>query len=250
MTCRLSLIFCFILLCAVIGLTPAFAAPPTDTTPAAVTEDAQRLLELGQLLMGDNNPQYTLTPKKMSADARNRAGEQALRVFEQVTTLYPDFSDGWLWLGIARTEMLIYDKDGADGKPRRTPEDIALGVRAFRFAVDAKPDNLLCATFYGDALMVYLEDFDAARAFWENFYTQARSDLARVTAQVQASRACLNHAYFGHLRKTLAPDAIKVLFADAEKYAKQAAEIMPRAADVKAMLALLDKHRKTLTGSK
>ena len=104
--------------------------------PPAVTEDAARLLELGKLLMGQNDPVYAGVPMKYSADARNAAGEQALSTFRTVVKLYPQAAEGWLWLGIALTETLAYSADAPQGRRTLSEEKIAEGLRAFRSAYE------------------------------------------------------------------------------------------------------------------
>lgn len=226
------------------------ASTPVGTSQAApITQDAQQLLELGQLYMGQNNPAFTLKPASLEMDARNQAGEQALRTFRQLTALYPKFTDGWLWLGITLTETLQYSKKHPDGAPMRTAAEVAEGVRAFRTAYELKPDDLIYTSYYGEALMVYREDFDAARTLWERYLTVAKTDMQRVTALTQAARACLNKSYFGKIEKKLSAHDAKEQFAAAEAYIKQAVAICPNASDVKSMQALLQKYRGTICGN-
>lgn len=239
--CRCSLILLFLMLPFKI-----FAAEEVPPPPQAITEDAQRMLELGQLLMGENNPAFAPAPNKLSPDARNKAGKQATQLFTQLSVLYPDFPDGWLWLGIACTNTLHYQKNGVIDKTPHSPEELATALRAFRNALDLVPQNLLYATYYGDALMSYLQDFDAAYNFWQQYLTAAESDLQRVTALVQMSRALLNKAYFAFQNKKIPIAEINKIFASAENYAAEAAEIMPRASDVIAIQELLKEYHPTL----
>jgi tetratricopeptide (TPR) repeat protein len=214
-------------------------AQVTATPPSAITDDVKRLLELGELYMGINNPEYARRVIKSDPATRDVAGSQALCVFQQVTTLAPDNQDGWLWLGIAYTERLHYTKQTPQGIATHTRADITAGMDAFRMALRCQPTDLLCATYYGDALMTYCQNFDAAREFWDNYLTIAKTDMQRVIAMTQAARACLNKAYFGKQRKTLSADEAKEQYATAERYVQQAAAIMPRMRAVQTMQALL-----------
>ncbi len=138
-------------------------------TPPAITEDASRLLELGKLLMGQNNPSMPSHPRELSADARNAAGEQALSTFRTVVKLYPQSAEGWLWLGIALTETLRYSKEAPQGQRTLSDDRIAEGVQALRNAYQRAPADITFVRYYGDALMTYKHDFDGARKFWETF---------------------------------------------------------------------------------
>jgi len=243
----LLLIYCFVMAGRLFAqdVAPAQISTPP---PAAITDDVKRLLELGELYMGINNPDYARRVVKVDPNARNAAGVKALHVFHQVTTLAPDDQEGWLWLGIAYTETLHYTDKSTQGEPARTHADIQSGINAFRTAFRCQPTDLLCATYYGDAMMVYCENFDGARDFWENYLSTAKTDMQRVTALTQAARACLNKAYFGKIRKTLSPDEVKQQFTDAEHYVQQAAAIMPRVRSVKIMQDLLQQYRSACCG--
>jgi hypothetical protein len=216
--------------------------------PTAITENARRLLELGQLYMGRNNPAYACTPEELTAQQRNDAAQPALSTLQQLTTLYPKYADGWLWLGIALTETLCYSKQSPKGAPSSTPATITEGVRAFRTAYECNPTDLVCVTYYGDALMQYRADFDAARQLWENYFKIAKTDMQKVTALTQAARACLNKAYFGKIEKRLSPEQVKQEFQAAERFVQQAAAICPQAPHVTAMQGLLKQYRTTLYG--
>lgn len=230
----------------------AFAQEATpqqlNLLPATVTTDAEHLLELGQLLMGQNNPGYALKRAELDQTARNEAGAQAVRTLKQLTTLYPKFADGWLWLGIAYTETLRYSDKAPRGEPARTKESIASGIEAFRTAWELQPNDLVYATYFGEALMTYCADFDGARKFWEKYLATVKTDMQRVTALTQIARACLNKGYFGKINKTLSAVQIKEQYTTAEKYVNEAAAICPRAADVQAMQKLLRDYRAILYG--
>lgn len=237
---------CSILFLALMLPLPLLADEAAAPPPPAITEDANRMLELGQLLMGENNPKYAPVPHKISPEQRNIAGQQAQQLFIQLTVLYPDFPDGWLWLGIASTYRLHYQNDGSViNKPLAT-EELASALRAFRNALALMPQNLLYATYYGDALMSYLQDFDAAQEFWLQYHDGAQSDLQRMTALVQVSRSQLNKAYFAFQYKNLPTADIKSIFTAAENFAAQAAKIMPRASDVTDMQKLLKQYQPIL----
>ncbi len=199
-------------------------APEHGSKPPAITEDASRLLELGKLLMGQNNPVYAGVPMQYGADARNAAGEQALSTFRTVVKLYPQSADGWLWLGIALTETLEYSKEVPQGRRTLTGEKIAEGVQAFRCAYERAPANITYVKYYGDALMKYKHDFEAARKLWETFLPMANTDLQRVVALVQSARASLNKAYFGKAEK-MPPEEVKQNFLDAENAVLLAAKL-------------------------
>ena len=250
--------FLLALICslAVAGRVAAQDVAPLPVTPPPaitddvhpITEDVQRLLELGELYMGMNNPDYARRPATIDPSTRDHAGPQAARVFQQVTTLAPDNADGWLWLGIANTEMLRYTKKAPQGEPANSLADLQAGLRAFRSAVHCQSNDLLCATYYGDALMRYGGDFDAARDFWDNYASTAKTDLQRVTALTQAARACLNKAYFGKQHKTLTPDEAKSQYASATRYVQQAAALMPRMRAVQTMQTLLQQYHDAFSG--
>lgn len=223
--------------------------PPT-APPTAITEDARHLLELGQLLMGQNNQTYALKTTRMDMEKRNETGAQALRIFHQLVTRYPDFADGWLWLGIALTERLQYSPKHPEGESLRSKEEIAEGMSAFRKAYECRPDDLVCVLYYGEALMTYRQDFDKARTLWEQYLLTARTDMQKVTALTQAARACLNKAYFGANKKKLTPQTAKQLLDKADQYINQAIKICPNAPDVKSMKALLQQYRNVICGKK
>ncbi len=218
------------------------------TPPAAIDNDVTRLLELGERYMGMNNPDYARRPVKIDLNAREKAGMQAIRVFQQVTALAPNNQDGWLWLGIAYTEKLHYAKKAAHGVPAHTDADIAAGIAAFRTALRCQPTDLLCATYYGDALMTFCANFDAAHDFWDNYFTTAKTDMQRAMALTQEARACLNKAYFGKLHKTLSADEAKTQYANAEHYMQQASALMPRMGSVLTMQELLQQYHDDICG--
>ena len=118
--------------------------------------------------MGKNNPAYALQTTMLDMKTRNEAGAQAMRIFRLVTERYPSCADGWFWLGIALTETLRYTKIIRMAYEAHTPAMTTEGVRAFRAAYDSKPDDLIFATYYGEALMAYCEEFDTALAFWNS----------------------------------------------------------------------------------
>lgn len=219
--------------------------PENGSKPPAITEDASRLLELGKLLMGQNDPVYADTPTKYSAEARNAAGAQALSTFRTVVKLYPQSAEGWLWLGIALTETLAYDKDAPQGRRTLTDEKVAEGMQAFRGAYERAPADITYVKYYGDALLQYKHDFDGARKLWETFLPMAITDLQRVVALVQSARASLNKAYFGKTNK-LPPDVVKQSYLDAENAVQLAAKLCPKARDVTQMQTLLQQCRKIL----
>lgn len=218
------------------------------TTPPAVTDDAERLLQLGQLYMGQNNPEYALQPAKLDATARNDAGGRARRIFQQLTARFPDNGDGWLWLGISYTETLRYTPKAPKGERQRSAEEIADGLHAFRTAYESKPDDIVYAVYYGEALMTCSEDFDGARKLWDKYLKNAKTDMQRVMALTQSARACLNKAYFGKMAKKLPGQEIRQLFLEAEDLVAQAVRICPKTPDVKTMQELLDKYRPLLGG--
>ncbi len=221
--------------------------PVSPRVPPALNDDAQRLLELGQLLMGRNNPAYAKDQNKLSIAERNTAGDKALSTFRMVVKLEPKSSQAWLWLGIALTETLYYTKEVPRGHPQLTDSRITEGVNAFRTAYERDPVCEDCVKYYGDALIEYRRDFDGARKLWETYLTVATSDLQREMALVQAARACLNKAYFGKDAKMPA-DEVRQYYLAAQGYVDRAAKLCPNATDVKEMQALLQAHRKALCG--
>lgn len=223
-------------------------AQVNTVSPPAITDDVKRLLELGELYMGINNPDYARKTENIDPASREKAGMQALHVFQQVTTLAPDDQEGWLWLGIVYTETLHYTKKTPQGVPAHTDADISAGINAFRAALRCQPSDLLCATYYGDALMTFCANFDAARDFWDNYLTTAKSDMQRATALTQAARACLNKAYFGKVHKTLSADEQKAMYTNAERYLQQAVALMPRMRAVTTMQALLQQYHDDFCG--
>lgn len=244
-------VFCIVsvLLCAGAVLAEGTTPPPTTpNAPASVADDAARLLELGKLLMSQNNPCYAAKPAKLDFAARNAAGDQAVQTFQKVVKLHPQLADGWLWLGIALTETLHYSKEFPQGQAVTSESQLTDGVQAFRTAYERTPTNLICVSYYGEALMVYKRDFAAAGKLWERYLQVASTDVQRVTALVQTARAILNAAYFGKADKTMTADQVRTSFARAESYVVQAAKLCPAAADVKEMQALLQQYRKTLIG--
>jgi tetratricopeptide (TPR) repeat protein len=242
-----------IILFAILAITVFASAeetPPRDDNPPApviITADIARLLELGKLLMGQNNPAYAPAPDKLSFEQRNSAGEQALRTFQDVVKREPRLSEGWLWLGIAYTENLRYSKEFPHGHPIVTEAVTSDGIEAFRKAYECDPANEDCVKYYGDALIEYRKDFDAALKLWEKYLTVARTDLQKVIAYVQAARACLNKAYFGKVTK-LPPETVKQYYQQAVDYQQQALKLCPNARDVKEMQQLLARYRKLLLG--
>lgn len=226
------------------------AVIPPAAPPTAITEDARHLLELGQLLMGQNNQTYALKSAAIDMAKRNETGEQALRIFRQLVTRYPDFADGWLWLGISLTERLQYTKKHPEGEPLRSKENIQDGINAFQKAYECRPDDLVCVLYYGEALMTYRQDFDKVRALWEQYLQKAKTDMQKVTSLTQAARACLNKAYFGASNKKLTTEAAKQQLDIADKYINQAMKICPNAPDVKSMKALLQQYRNVICGKK
>ena len=246
--CRwLPALFCVIWF----GALPLRAAeptpPPTTTeTPAAITEDVVRLLELGKMYMGRNNPAYAVTPDGWGMAQRNAAGAQAVEILQTVVKRSPRYGQGWLWLGIALTETLAYGKDAPHGRPAASEANIAEGIDAFQRAYTFEPTNEDCVKYYGDALINHRRDFDGAIALWNTYLPGARTDVQRMMALVQLSRAYLNKAYFG--KDKLPAKDVKGSYQHALDYAQQAARICPNSRDVKEMLALLLEHRKALAG--
>jgi|GEM_PF-2662783 len=215
---------------------PAAAAPP------AIKEDIGRLLEFGKLLMGRNNPTYAPAPIKLSIEERNRAGEQALSTFQEVVKREPKLARGWLWLGIAYTRQLQYEKKTPQGKPLLTEAFVNEGIDAFRKAYEYDPAGEDCVRYYGDALMEFRKDFDAALKLWQNYLAVAKTDLQRMIALVQSSRACLNKAHSGSEAKRPA-EQVRRDYLAAAGYLEQAAALCPNASDVREMRALLVKYQ-------
>lgn len=222
-------------------------AQPSVTTeaPKPVTEDAIRLLEMGKLLMGENNPAYARAAVKLDAATRNAAEAQALGIFQRVVKQYPSYAEGWLWLGIALCEALQYSPEHPDGEPARTEASTTEGLQCFRTAWELSPSDLVTVSFYCESLVTYRRDFPLARKIWECFYPVARTDMQRVMALTQCARACLNQAYFGKAEKMPAEE-VKALYLAAQSYLDRAAKLCPNCQDVKEMQELLRKYRKEL----
>lgn len=223
------------------------APPPAIEEPASVTQDEVRLLELGKLLMGQNNPAYAPAAATLPIDTRNQAGEQALRTFQAVVKRNPKSVDGWLWSGIALTETLYYTKKDPKGVPVRNEARVTEGVNAFRTAYELAPDEMVCVSYYSDALMNYRKDFAAVRNLWDTFLRVADSDQQRAIALVQAARACLNAAYFGKQQKMPAAQ-VRQHFLAAEEYVRLAAKLCPKSPGVLEMQQLLQQNRTALYG--
>lgn len=243
-----------IILGVVVGVLPVCAQDPApasggEVAPPLVSNDLPRLLELGQTLMGQNNPLFSVDRGKttLTPEARNAAGEQALRTFQSVVKRYPQSAQGWMWLGITLTRTLRYSKEHPNGEPAATNEQIVEGLDAFRRAFERSPTDVNCVSFYGDALMEFRRDFDAARKIWDGFLPFAKDDIQRVTALTQAARACLNKAYFGKAEGMDAV-AIKRYYQDALTYTQRAAKITPKAACVQELQGLLKQYRQYLLG--
>jgi tetratricopeptide (TPR) repeat protein len=223
---------------------PAGTPPPV---PVAINEDSARLMELGKLLMGQNNPAYALFAEKLPLERRNAAGEQALRTFLTLVKREPRYAEGWLWLGIAYTERLQYSKDCPQGKCLRSEATISNGLEAFKTAYTCKPTSEDCVKYYGDALIEFRHDFDGALKLWQGYLAVAKTDLQKVLAYVQAARACLNKAYFGKEAK-LPPEFVRQQYQEAVNYVQMAAKLLPYARDVKEMQALLLQYKRLLAG--
>ena len=239
----LAIITLFVLIFAA----PVFAdeqEEPSDPPPAApaISEEIARMLERGRTLMGQNNPIYAPVPIKLPLEDRNRAGREALRTFEEVTEREPKLAQGWLWLGIAYTQQLEYAKNVPQGKPYRPDAYVSKGLEAFNTAYRCDPTNEDSVKYYGDALMEFRKDFDAALTLWLDYLTVAKTDLQQMVANVQAARACLNKANFGKETK-LSPEQIQKYYQDAVIYIDHAAALCPNARDVKEMQALLGKYK-------
>jgi tetratricopeptide (TPR) repeat protein len=223
-------------------------APPPATAPASVTEDVLRLLEIGKMLMGHNNPAVSCTkPVELPPEARNAAGERALHAFRSITKLDPKCADGWLWLGIALTQRLRYNEEAPQGEPVVDEAALNEGFIAFRTAYECHPRDPLYVSYYGEMLMSVRKDFEGARRLWDTFYQAATNDMQRVTALVQAARACLNHAYFGKAHKRPAEEVQRSYY-ESVSYIQKAAKIYPNATDVKEMQRLVQEYRKLLCG--
>ncbi len=223
-------------------------APPAATTATTTpTAEVIRQLEDGKVLMGLNNPFYAETVEKETPEARNIAGTRALEIFREVVKQYPQYADGWLWLGIALTETLRYTKDHPEGIPTATDEEITEGMQAFKTAHERSPTDLVYASYYGEGLMTYRRDFATAYKMWETFAAVAKNDMERTMAYVQAGRACLNLATFGKAEKK--PDAeVRSQYQAAVGFIDKAAKLCPNAKDVKEMQVLLKQYRKSLLG--
>jgi len=238
---RLAIIAIVLLVIAI----PAYAGEadaPAATAPPAIKEDISRLLELGKLLMGRNNPAYAPEPVTLTFEERNRAGEQALLTFQEVVKRDPKLAQGWLWLGIAYTRQLQYTKKTPEGKLLRTEAFVNEGIDAFRKAYACDPAGEDCVRYYGDALMEFRKDFNAALKLWQNYLAVAKTDLQRMIALVQAARACLNKAHAGSEAKRPA-EQVRRDYLAAVAYLEQAAALCPNANDVKEMRALLARYQ-------
>jgi len=218
---------------------PAESTPPTAPV---ITDEIARMLERGRSLMGQNNPLYAPVPIKIPFEERNRAGKEALHVFEEVTEREPKLAQGWLWLGIAYTQQLQYAKNVPRGKPYRPEAYIDQGIEAFKKAYLCDPTSEDGVKYYGDALMEFRQDFDTALTLWLDYLTVAKTDLQQMVANVQAARACLNKANFGKEAK-MSPEMVQKYYQDAVIYVGNAAELCPNARDVKEMQALLGKYK-------
>ncbi len=229
-------------------------APPPDgqTAPPLVSNDIPRLLELGRHLVWQNNPALAPAGVKVDAsltpDARNEAAAQALRTFRSVVTRAPRNPEAWLWLGIALTHTLHYSKEHPKGERNLTDAEVNEALDAFRSAYERQSHDIAYVSYFGDALMELRRDFDTARKLWDSFLPVAKDDIQRVTALTQAARACLNKAYFGKSGNTLSAEQAKQAYLDAQNYVVRAAKIVPKAACVRDMQALLQQYRKYLTG--
>ena len=241
------------MLCGIVGLTPLPAqektppAPNKSTSPR-IAVDAVRMLEEGKTQMGKNNPLYANAPAKLTAEERNSASLAARGTFRSLVKLYPQFADGWLWLGIVLTESLHYSKEHPAGESNATAAEITEGIQAFQTAYQRNPTDLISVSYYGEALMTYRKDFAAACKLWEDYAAVASTDLQRMIADVQNARACLNRAYFGKAENSLSDNEVKANYQHAEDLIEKAAKLCPNAQDVKDMQALLKQYRKTLMG--
>lgn len=226
-------------------------APPAQppAAPTAINEETARLLELGKLLMGQNNPDFALVPEKLPIAQRNAAGDQALRTFKVVVKREPRLAEGWLWLGIALTQSLQYSRDFPQGRLVRTEPAINEGLTAFRTAYECDATGEDGIKYYSDALMEFRKDFDTALTLWEKYLARPEplSDLQRMIANVQAARACLNKAYFGKEDK-LPIETIRKYYNSAVTYLQQASALFPNARDVKEMQLLLQQYKQYILG--
>lgn len=226
--------------------------PDGQTAPPLVSGDIPRLMEMGQCLVWRNNPDIappgTKSDPSITADARNEAGAQALRIFRAIVTRAPQNAQGWLWLGITLTNTLQYSKEHPKGERVLTDADLTEAMEAFRTAYERAPTDMTFVGYYGDALMELRKDFDTARKLWDSFLPVAKDDIQRATALTQASRACLNKAYFGKTDNSLTAEQTHALFQDAQTYVTRAAKLLPKAACVREMQALLQQYRKYLAG--
>lgn len=218
------------------------SAESTPSTAPVITDEIARMLERGRSLMGQNNPVYAPVPIKIPFEERNRAGREALHVFEEVVEREPKLAQGWLWLGIAYTQQLQFSKNTPQGKPYRPEVYITEGLEAFQKAYLCDPTSEDGVKYYGDALMEFRKDFDAALKLWLDYLTVAKTDLQRMAANVQAARACLNKSNFGKEAK-MSPELVQKYYQDAVIYVGNAAELCPNARDVKEMQALLGKYK-------
>jgi hypothetical protein len=214
--------------------------------PAKPPEEAARLLAVGKQLMGQNNPIYAADDAKLSVEARNAAGAQALATFRTVTQQFAEVAEGWMWLGVALTETLVYSHEHPDGVCDPSDADAKAGVVAFEEAYKRQPTVLQYVGYYGEALLTIRRDYDAARRLWETFLTVVDTDLQRMLARVQAARACLNKAVDLKSRKRPLSET-RPLFNAAAAHIAAAAKLCPRSRDVQEMQQLLDSLRKDLT---
>lgn len=243
-------IICIVLLMLCLPLVRAQDAPPEPEPEAPpISAESARLLELGKLLVGQNNPAFAMAPEKLTVEQHNAAGEQALRIFRVLVKREPKLAEAWLWLGIALTETLAYTHDTPQGKPACSEAGVNEGIAAFRTAYELDPaceDIIKC---YSDALMEYRKDFDTALSLWVQFLAEPDklTNLQKMVANVQAARACLNKAYFGKEAKDPA-EQVKKFYTDAVTYLQQASALFPGARDVKEMQALLQQHKSFILG--
>ncbi|HEX2952020.1 MAG TPA: hypothetical protein VHV83_21000 [Armatimonadota bacterium] len=248
----LLLFFVVLTTCTVLmaaqGQAPTQAKSSVPPQAATISKESMQVFLEGQRCMGLNNPAYSLDKNDVGMAARNDAGDKALQYFRQVTTMYPKFAEGWLWLGIVLTERLQYSKQAPKGELLRSEDDIHKGIDAFHNAYLCDTNNLLCVTYYGEALMAYQGDFEAASKLWEQYLLVAKTDMQRVTALTQAGRAYFNMGYFGKRRKNMSAKTIKRNYLTAEGYIEQAAKICPNTPSVKEMQGLLQQYRSTLYG--
>ncbi len=244
-----------ILLCGLgtLSLRAEENAPPPGgaTAPPLVSTDLPRLLELGQMLLAQNNP-ATAPPgikpdTHFTADERNTAGEQALATFQTLVKRYPQSAEGWLWLGIATTNTLRYAKERPAGELLLTDTQKTDGLDAFRHAYERAPKDIACVAFYCDALIELKRDFDTPRKVWDGFLPHARDDIQRVTALTQCARACLNKAYYGKAANMPAAN-VRRWYQTAQDYVRKAAKMTPKAAGVVKMQQLLTQYEKYLCG--